>query len=366
MERLTAQDKTSVERAAKTGAGVRSPSGTDRSLSAEPMNAVSRTSGGACEDGSDEAADAAPDGLSAVRHIEPIPAFVRFRIATVRAFLMGWVACFSLSGLYKLGRLFGTLEYLTDYKRRRRVDQKLRLFFKEHRPPSWRRRMTRRYFMRIRCDKMFYTIMDRIPRSKLMKRIKLQGGRHIDEALASERGVYVALCHFGSHHIAGLMMALLGYHIGGVRDPKESHVRRYIQQKYRETFPEVSKMRMFPATSFPRGIYRYLRGNRIVASLLDADRKRAEHTKTAPVRLFGEERQLLIGPLQIAIRCGATTLQGFVVSRRNFYYQLILTPPLIDSETVKDEDEIIAGVLQRYADGVEQFAHQRPDHLMNI
>ena len=288
------------------------------------------------------------------------------RIWFVRAFLMGWSRCFSLSGLYMLGQFFGTLEYLTDYKRRRRVGRKLRQFFKDEFSASWRRRVTWRYFMRIRCDKMFYTIMDQLPRSKVMRRIRLLGEENIINAQTKGSGVYVALCHFGSHHIAGLMMALLGYHIAGVRDPKESPVRRFVQRKFRETFPEVSKMRMFPATSFPRGIYRHLKCNHIVASLLDADRKRGRQTKTVPVTMFGEVRDCLIGPLQIAIRCGATTLQGFVVSRKNFYYQLIVTPPLIEVGSVTDEAQTISSVIQHYADGVERFAREHPDHLMNI
>lgn len=296
----------------------------------------------------------------------PISPLALARIWFVRTFLMGWARCFSLSGLYLLGRFFGTLEYLVDYKRRRRVDLKLREYFKDELPASWRRRVTRQYFMRIRCDKMFYTIMDQLPRSKVMKRIKLFGEQNVTDALAKGKGVYVALCHFGSHHIAGLMMALLGYHLAGVRDPHESRVRRYIQEKYRRTFPEVSKMKLFAATSFPRGIYRQLKANRIVASLLDADRKRGRQTKTSTATMFGRPRDFLIGPLQIAIRCGATTLQGFVVSRKNFYYRLILTPPLIDPDSVTDESATIADVLQRYADGVEQFAREYPDHLMNI
>ena len=295
-----------------------------------------------------------------------IPTLVLVRIWFVRLFLMAWSRCFSLSGLYMLGRFFGTLEFLTDYNRRRRVERKLKQFFKDEFPAAWRRQVTHRYFMRIRCDKMFYTIMDELPRSKVMRRIKLLGEENITNAQTKGSGVYVALCHFGSHHIAGLMMALLGYHIAGVRDPKESPVRRYVQDRFRETFPEVSKMRLFPATSFPRGIYRHLKSNNIVASLLDADRKRGRQTKTVPVTMFGEARDCLIGPLQIAIRCGATTLQGFVVSRKNFYYQLIVTPPLIDAEDVTDEPQTIENVIQHYADGVERFAREYPDHLMNI
>ncbi|HWL93499.1 MAG TPA: lysophospholipid acyltransferase family protein, partial [Phycisphaerae bacterium] len=204
------------------------------------------------------------------------------------------------------------------------------------------------------------------PRAKLMNRIKLINREHIDAGLARGKGVYVALCHFGSHYIAGLMMAMLGYEISGLRDPKESHVRRYIQDKYRESFPEVKKLQVFPANSFPRQVYRRLQGNTIVTSLIDPDRRRGENTKTASVRMFGEDREILAGPLQIAFRCGATMLQGFVVSRRNFYYQLIVTPPLIEPGRERDDEETLAVVAQHYADRVEKFARENPDHLMNI
>jgi lauroyl/myristoyl acyltransferase len=296
----------------------------------------------------------------------PIPPFVRARIWFVRAFLNTWTRAFSLSGLYLLGQIFGTLEYLTDYNRRRRVHDKLRSYFKDEFPASWYRRNARRYFMRVRCDKMFYTIMDRIPRGKLMNRIKMFGRENLDTGLARGNGVYIALCHFGSHHVAGLMAALLGYQLAGVRDPKESHVRRYIQKKYRETFPEVAAMQMFLASSFPRAIYRQFQQNKITASLLDADRVRGDNTRTHPVTFFGETREFLVGPIQIAMRCGAVTVQGFVESRKNFYYRLIVTAPLVAPETMEDSEKVISEIMQSYAAGVEEFARCHPDHLMNI
>ncbi len=295
-----------------------------------------------------------------------VPARVRLRIGCVRAFLTGWARVFGLTGLYALGRLFGTCEYLVDYKRRRRVHGRLREYFKSRATGPWRRRMARRYFMRIRCDKMFYTLMDRIPRDTLLDRMEVVGREHIDAALRRNTGVYVALCHFGSHHIAGLVMALLGYSLAGVRDPKESHVRRYIQEKYRRTFPEVAAMTMFYSDAFPRELFRFFQSNRIVASLLDVDRQRGETLRTHGVSIFGETRQFLTGPLKIAIRQGAPTLQGFVISLKDFHYRIVVTPPLFDPDGVTDPDRTIAEALQTYADAVEAHAREHPDHLMNI
>ena len=156
----------------------------------------------------------------------PIPWLIRARIAFVRGFLMTYARCFGLSGLYKLGQAFATMEYLSDYNRRRRVHRKLAQYFGDRYSPAQRRRITWRYFMRVRCDKMFYTIMDRIPRAKLMNRIKPKGQEHVDAALDRGKGVYLALCHFGAAHVAGLMGALKGYDIAGVVEKTGANVTR--------------------------------------------------------------------------------------------------------------------------------------------
>ncbi|MCB9851991.1 MAG: lysophospholipid acyltransferase family protein [Phycisphaerales bacterium] len=328
----------------------------------ERSDAVDDPADGAREHG--DAPDAAPGILSIQEH--PVPFLTLLRIRFVRFLLVAVQRCLTLTGLYMLGCAFALGEYIVDFRRRRRVHRKLSDYFKNDATPKFRRRYAIRYFMRVRCDKMFYTIMDRIPRTKIENRIELTGIQNIDDGLEQGRGVYVALCHFGSHHIAGLLMALLGYELAGVRDGKESAVRRYIQNRYTETFPEIRRMKMFAANSFPRGIYRHLQQNKIVASLLDADRKRGQRTKTESVRLFGEERDVLVGPLQIAIRCNAVILQGFIVSKPYYRYEVVVTPPLIDRQPDADEPAVIREIVKQYAAGVEDFARNNPDHLMNI
>ncbi len=311
--------------------------------------------------------EAAADAQSSAPE-RPIPLFTCLRIGFVRHFLVGYSRLFGLSGLYRLGRFFGTCEYLVDYRRRGRVHRKLQSLFGDTMPLSERRKHVRRYFMRIRCDKMFYTIMDRIPRGKLLNRIKLKNRHRADDALSRGKGLYVALCHYGSHHVAGLMMALQGYKIAGVRDAKESHVRRYIYQKYRETWPEVADIKLVFTDTFPRVLYRHMQSNGIVASLLDVDRMRGEHLKRYPVKFFGQDREFLAGPVQMALRCGATMIPGYIVSRKNFYYQLIAGEPLIDPDAAAGmtEDQVLEIVMPRYAAGVEAFVREHPDHVMNI
>ncbi len=294
--------------------------------------------------------------------------YTRAKFGLVRWFLLLWTRVFSLRGLYILGRYFGTIEYLINFKRRARCRRELRRIFPDGARPARETQIIRAYFRRTRCDKLFYVVFDRLPKEKILRRIKFHGRQYLDAALARGNGIYVMLSHHGSHHVAGLLMALLGYKCAGVRDRNEGASRIYVQQKYAETFPEFAAIRMLYADTFPRDIYRCFHENRVVASALDVSRVRGGTLKTCPVRIFGETREFLTGTLQIARRCRATVAQAFVVSRPNFYFQLIVQPPLYVPGSGQDADspEHVAELMQRYADGIEAHVREHPDHLSRI
>ncbi len=287
----------------------------------------------------------------------------RFKYAVVRGFLWGWARCFSLKGLYLFGQFFGTCEYLVNHKRRRKFRDRLAVIYGDRLTDALARRATWRHFMRIRCDKLFYLIFDRLPREKILNRVRFFGKEILDEALARNRGAYVALSHYGSQHVAGLLMALLGYRVAGVRDRNEGPLRKYVQDKYAETFPEFRAIRVFFADSFPRDLYRCFESGYILGSAPDVEHERGAHLKTLPVEIFGQRREFLTGPVRIALRCGAPILQGFVVSRRDFYFRLIVEGPLVDPAVEKDDTETLATTMQRYADHIEAHVRKYPCHI---
>ena len=126
-------------------------------------------------------------------------------------------------------------------------------------------------------------------------------------------------------------------------------------------------MRVLFADSFPRDIYRCFKDNRVIGTALDVGRVRGESLKTCPVQVFGETREFLTGTVQIALRCDAPIVQGFVVSRPNFYFRLVVTPPLhIPQEGDPPAEEIVPEVMQRYADGIAAHVREHPDHLSRI
>lgn len=287
------------------------------------------------------------------------------KFALARWFLTAWARAFSLKGLYLFGQWFGFVEYLLNFRRRARYRRELDRVFPEGLRPSRARKIIRAYFCRTRCDKLFYLIFDRLPRHKIMRRVRFHGREHLDAALARGRGVYAMLSHHGSHHVAGLLMALLGYKCAGVRDRNEGAIRLYIQEKYTSTFPEYAAIRVLYADSFPREIYRCFQENRVVASALDVSRVRGLSLKTCPVTIFGQRREFLIGTLQVALRCNAAVCQAFVISRRNFYFRLVVNPPLhVPTEGAPAADDaLIAELMQKYADGIADHVRKHPDHI---
>lgn len=290
----------------------------------------------------------------------------RWKFELVRGFLWAWARVFSLRGLFLFGRFFGTMEYLINFKRRARYRQELRRVFPEGLSPKREKRIILSSFHRTRCDKLLYLIFDHLPKEKILRRIRFHGRQHLDAALANGNGVYVMLSHQGSHHVAALLMALLGYKCAGVRDRNEGPLRVYMQRKYAETFPEFASIRVLYADSFPRDIYRCFRENRVVGSALDVGRVRGLALKTCPVQIFGETREFLTGTLQIALRCRAVIAQAFVVSRPNFYFRLIVQPPLFvppATGEVQESPELIGRLMQAYASGIEAHAREHPDHL---
>jgi len=289
----------------------------------------------------------------------------RMKFMLVRGFLWAWARSFSLKGLYLFGQFFGTCEWLINYKRRRRFHENMNQIFgaafEQNRGvlrwACWR------HFTRIRCDKLFYLIFDKLPREKILNRIRFHNREILDEAIRRNKGVYVCMSHNGSHHVLILLMALMGYRVAGVRDKNEGALRKYVQEKYDETFPEFRAIRMFFADSYPRDLYRCFRDGFILGSALDVARQRSAHLRTSEVKMFGQEREFLTGPMHIALRCGAPILQGFVVSSKNFYFKLIVKEPLVDPDTAGDDPATVQNAMQHYADNIAEHLMAYPDHI---
>ena len=268
-----------------------------------------------------------------------------------------------LNGLYRFGGAFGTIEWLINYKRRRRFAKALARVL-DHKPTGAdRRRITRAYFRRTRCDKIFQLVFDCLPREQAKGLVEITNREVFDPALARGKGLYLAFPHHGAHHVVGMLVALNGYKTVGVRDRKEGALRRYLQHRYEERFPEFRQTRVLFADSYPRDIYRALQEGCLLASAIDVSRIRQAHQKSIEVEMFGQRRALPTGPMRVALKCGTPIIQAFPVPTEGFRYRLEIVDMLIDPEQVEDPEQAIAEAMQTYATTVEAHVRQSP-HLI--
>ncbi|NLX13762.1 MAG: hypothetical protein GXY44_08940 [Phycisphaerales bacterium] len=290
----------------------------------------------------------------------------QLKFELVRGFLWGWAKCFSLRGLYLLGAGFAVCEWLINGKRRRRFRKNLKAGFGEA-VKKFDRKTARRaclqQFIRIRCDKIFYLIFDKIPKEQILSRVRFPRETELAEAMQGGKGVYVCTSHIGSMHLVGLILALKGFRVAGVRDPKEGAIRRYIQCKYEKTFSEFSTMRILYSDAYPRDIYRCLQEGFVLGSSLDIGRERAPHLRTVTADVFGQPRKFLVGPIQIALRCGVPIYQIFMFSLRDFYFDLLFLGPLVDPRTATDTPETHQEIIKKYADNNAEQLAKHPDHI---
>jgi len=302
--------------------------------------------------------------------VAPVGRWYRFSFTVARGFTYGLLRVLGLRGLYHFGRAFATIEWLINYRRRRRFRRQIRPLFRDELPRARRRRACWRLFVNTRCDKLFFLIFDRLPQRVFEERFKWVDVEGLEAALRSGSGAYVAMSHFGAHHIAILMMSLRGHKVAGVRGAEEGPIRRYILDKYTRRYPQFAGIKSFYTSTNPREIFRAFRDGYLVGSASDVARIKNPRMRTVDVRFFGETRPFLVGPLQIALKCGVPIFQGFVVSRPFFRYDMIAIGPLIEpgrDDTAESESpERIAAVMQRYADNIETMLRQHPCHLSRV
>ncbi len=302
----------------------------------------------------------------AAQDSETVAWSIRFKFGVSRCFFGAVLKCFSLSGLYALGRAFGVCEWLVNHKRRRRFHERMKKLFGDEYDARRMRSACRRYFVRLRCDRIYYLVFDLLPPEKIIRRIHFPQRDLIDASVARGRGVYMAMSHLGAQHVAGLLMCFLGYTTAAVRDRNEGPLRRYVQERFARRFSEVRAARMFYTDDLPRDIYRWFQSGGLLGSALDTERAGYPNLKRAAVEIFGEKKEFLTGTMQIALRCKAAIHQGFIVSKPNFHYDMLGSPVLIDPDEGRDTEAVVQELMQAYARNIEAHLRQFPEFVSRI
>ena len=337
---------------------------------AVPTSSPSSPAGEALDDApTTPAPDAPPPSAEPSQPALPrLKAWKRWSFLAVQGTLRVLAAVLTLPGLYRFGQFFGTLEFLINYKRRRRFHRALSAVL--GRAPTFgeRLRHTHAFFCRSRCGRMFFLVGPMLRKDRALDRLTITRRDLLDAALARGRGVYLALSHHGDHHSVGMLLWLAGYPIAGVRDRDEGPLRLFVQECAARRHPDLPLPPVLFADAFPRQIYRCLADGRLLISLMDVHTLRHDRLKTHTVRVFGVDRPFVIGPLQIALRSRAPVIQAFLIAESNFRYRLEIVDMLLDPDAIGDAgpEAAITEAVEAYAGNLETYVRQTPSLISRV
>ena len=197
-------------------------------------------------------------------------------------------------------------------------------------------------------------------RSAVLARAELGGIEHLRAAVASGRGVIVALPHVGNWEAAGLRGAAEGARVLAVAEDlgNQRIVDWFIEQR---NMMEIDIVIARKGSRVTRDLLARIAEGGVIALLCDRDIK----GRGIEVEFFGETTTLPAGPASLAERTGAVLLPAGTYFGEGSDYAFQVYPPL-EVEQGETVEERVQATTQALAQVLEEIIRVAPEqwHLV--
>jgi KDO2-lipid IV(A) lauroyltransferase len=243
-----------------------------------------------------------------------------------RRWLAAWELCRRLPepAAFALGAAGGRAFYRLDARRREALRANLRQVLGPAAPAAAVERVVRANFRAYGRYWVEAFRLEDLGPAEIRRRFALEGGEHIDAAVAAGRGVVFATPHVGNWDAGGAFLAASGYPVTVVVErlrPPELYERfaRYRRALGMELLP------LDDGSETLRGVLRALRAGRVCCLVCDRDLGGGG----IEVDLFGAPARMPGGPASLALRSGAPLLPCSVYQQpRPGRWRGVVRPPL--------------------------------------
>ncbi|MEX2323239.1 MAG: hypothetical protein WEA29_05660 [Acidimicrobiia bacterium] len=193
-----------------------------------------------------------------------------------------------------------------------------------------------------------------------LARTQMDGIHNLRDAVATGRGVVVALPHMGNWEIAGLRAAREGARVLAVAEDlgNEHIVRWFIGMR---AMMEIDIVIARAGSGVSRVLLERLKNGGVIALLCDRDLG----GRGIPAVVFGEQTTLPAGPVALADRSGAVLLPAGTYFKDGAGHRFDIRPPL-EIPDLPDAEARVAEGTQRLAEVMEEIIRVAPEqwHLV--
>lgn len=197
-------------------------------------------------------------------------------------------------------------------------------------------------------------------RDEILRRSTVENLPFLHDAVASDRGLVLALPHVGNWEAAGLRAAAEGARVLAVAEAlRNERIVEWFTALRNSMDIDVVIAR--PGARVTAALLERLRAGGTVALLCDRDLK----GKGVPVTFFGEETTFPAGPIALADRTNAIVIPVGCYFNEGAGHTFSLWPPLEIPEAETAEERVALGT-QRLAGIVEEIVRRHPEqwHLI--
>jgi KDO2-lipid IV(A) lauroyltransferase len=224
-------------------------------------------------------------------------------------------------GLAIAGRTLGTMAYMVDSRHRRIVKRNLQLVY-----PEWPRHriiaVSRRVFCSTATTMLEFLQLASLSRDALLRKVRVQGGEHLCEAVQSSKGAILISAHIGNWEAAHMSTACF------LKRPVVLVARRIrppiLNQWVNRLRARFGGVFLDKAGALPK-MARALRGGKVLGILIDQSTLRSEGVE---IDFLGHRAMATSSAAILARRFNAPVLPAFCLRQRDGQLTFTVQPPL--------------------------------------
>jgi KDO2-lipid IV(A) lauroyltransferase len=228
-----------------------------------------------------------------------------------------------LDVLYRLATLLGWIYFSLSLRSRRRIIKGIQFAFKEEKGDQEIERLTREAMVNFFKNYLELFFFAGPHRSKLLRRVTIEGREHLDRALSQGKGAIVVSAHLNNFALIVLKLAHEGYPIAmAVRDFKNP-VQSRIYKGCRRLI-SLKSILIKPSSHFLRDVLRLLKRNGIICLVADENKRHGG----VFVDFFGHPAATATGPAHLALKTGTPVVTILMVREIGNTQRVVIEPPL--------------------------------------